>query len=137
MLTTISEQSQLLSPKKLLALQKQTSISEYQQPGISSVKGGISISNSGTAGLKCGANGSNPLANQWHTKSDKIPSPEKTESINTNAGGGVSIVDLSATNGVRSRAQSTVIDEKCHNSQHSSNKTLFSTASVGHHALIG
>ena len=31
MLTTISEQSQLLSPKKLLALQRQVSISDTQQ----------------------------------------------------------------------------------------------------------
>ena len=136
MLTTISEQSQLLSPKKLLALQKQTSISEYQQPAICSVKGGISSSNRETVGLNCEANGSNPLGKPWHPKADKNSSPEKRESIYTTAGGGVSIVDMSAAKVVCSNAQSTVIDEKCHNSQHSSNKTLFSTSSVGHHTMI-
>ena len=112
MLTTISEQSQLLSPKKLLALQRQISIAASpERPG--------SMKNIGReSSLSYGGNGQ---------ISSKHFGPEGDSTYNArhNDNDG----DAPVTSNV-SNAESPVMDE---NSPHDGHRTIFSTTSVGNH----
>ena len=116
MLTTISEQSQLLSPKKLLALQRQVSISDTQQRQVfvTCIGKGSSLS----------SEDNNQISPKGFS-SENSSTPIKKQDNNS----GSAVVTSSASN-VDSNQ---LIDEKCH---HEGHRTIFSAASVGNHIMI-
>ena len=115
MLTTISEQSQLLSPKNLLILQRQISISESQQrqTSITSIDKGSNLPYAG-----------NRQISPKHFVAEKDST--YNEKLNSNTDGAQVASNVS-------KADSTVMDENC---LHDGHRTIFSTASVGNHSMI-
>ena len=111
MLTTISEQSQLLSPTKLLALQKQISISDTQQRQVcvTSIGKGSNLSSQ-----------DNNQISQKGLASDISSTPtKKQDNIDSN--------DVHTSNASKVNSNQ-LIDENYHHEEH---RTAFPSTSVG------